>query len=133
MLEKKLTEENNELPLMKGSSSSLWTSGNVFNRVFVDFGDNFVVTDRDRGECKEVRIESATFDGNHLTCKCFSGKRHDLESVDVIHLRSCPDTVHIITVMNPFEFAIDCEVPLPSIPPGDTAVQAKIPQTFHHK
>ena len=106
----------------------------VFSRVFVDFWEYFVVNvSRDGGECKEVRIESATFDGNHLTCKCFSGKRHDLESVDVIHLRSCPDTVHIITVMNPFEFAIDCEVPLPSIPPGDTADQVKIPQTFHYK
>ena len=35
--------------------------------------------------------------------------------------------------MNPFEFAIDWEVPLPSIPPGDTADQIKIPQTFHYK
>ena len=82
---------------------------------------------------KKVRVESATFDGKHLTCKCFSGQRHDLESGDVILFRSCPDAVCKITVMSLFEFAIDCKVPLLPIPPGDTADQVKIPQTFHHK
>ena len=104
----------------------------VFSRVFVDFGDNFVVADRDGEECKEVRIESASFDGKRLACKCFSGQRHDLESGDAIRFRSCPDVAHKITVTSPFEFAIDCEAP-PAIPPGDTATQVKIPQTFHYK
>ena len=92
----------------------------VFSRVFVDFGDNFIVDDisganvsRDSEEYKEFRIKSVTFDGKRITCKCFSGKRHDLESVDVIRLRSCPDPIHRITIMSPFEFAINCEVPLP--------------------
>ena len=93
-------------------------------------GDNFVVTDRDGEECKGVRIESTTFDGKHLTCKCFSGKRHNLESGNAKRFRSCPDPINRITVMNLFEFAIDCEVPLPSIPPGDTAVQVKNPEDF---
>ena len=98
----------------------------VFNRVFVDFWEYFVVNvSRDGGECKEVRIESATFDGKRFACKCFSGKRYNLESVDVILFRSCPDAVCKITVMSLFEFAIDCEVPLLSIPPGDMAVQVK--------
>ena len=100
----------------------------------MDFGNNFwSECYRDGEECKEVGIKSTTFDGKRLTCKCFSGQRHDLESGDAIRFRSCPDAVHTITVMNPFEFAINCEVPLPSIPPEDTAVQVKIPQTFHHK
>ena len=90
----KLIVENNELPLMKGSASSPWTSMVCSTRAFVDFGDNFVVTDRDGEECKEVRIESTTFDGKHLACKCFSGQRHDLESVNVIRFKSYPDTVH---------------------------------------
>ena len=81
---------------------------------------------------KKVRVESATFDGKHLTCKCFSGQRHDLESGDVILFRSCPDAVCKITVMSLFEFAIDCEVP-PVNTSWDTTVQVKIPQTFHYK
>ena len=67
---------------------------------------------RDGEECKGVRIESATFDGKRLACKCFSGQRHDLESGAAIRFRRGPDTVHRITVMSLFEFAIDCKVPL---------------------
>lgn len=104
----------------------------VFSRVFADFGDSFVVADRDGEECKEVRIESASFSGGRLTCKCFSGQRHDLESGDSVRFKSSPQSVHKITVASPFEFSFDCETPL-EIPPGDTATQVKVPQTLHFK
>ena len=34
----------------------------IYELEYPFLGDNFVVTDRDGEECKEVRIESATFD-----------------------------------------------------------------------
>lgn len=102
----------------------------VFSRTFVDFGDSFVVADRDGEECKEVRVESATWDGKRLMCKCFSGQRHDLEEGDFVRFRSCPGSVYKVSVHSPFEFAVDCEATL-SVPPGDTATQVKVPQTLH--
>lgn len=104
----------------------------VFSRVFVDFGDAFVVTDKDGEECKEVRVESASFDGTCLTCKCFSGQRHDLESGDSVRFRSHPESTYKITTKNSFEFTIDCESSL-VIPSGDTAIQVKNPQTLHYE
>lgn len=85
----------------------------VFSRVFTDFGEKFVVIDKDGEELQELVIESISTDSEAVV-KLQQGFKHKFEDGDEITLKevkgmtliadtskSINDTIHKVKVINP--------------------------------
>ncbi|GAM23523.1 hypothetical protein SAMD00019534_066980 [Acytostelium subglobosum LB1] len=90
------------------------SSAGLFGWVFADFGDDFIVYDKNGEEIKETFVASIT-NGNPATVSCMEGHIHGLENDDHIRFREVEGMDELngqtykVTVINPNSFSIDCD------------------------
>eukprot|EP00743_Colponemidia_sp_Colp-15_P004319 GILK01004659.1.p1 GENE.GILK01004659.1~~GILK01004659.1.p1 ORF type:complete len:1074 (+),score=225.12 GILK01004659.1:261-3224(+) len=107
----------------------------LFARIFVDFGDTFVVTDA-TGEEPAMSLVAAITQGNPGVVTCVEDTRHGLETGDTVSFRDvsgmeelndCPPKT--VKVIDPYSFSIDDTTGLSAYARGGYAIQVKQPQT----
>ncbi|MBN3315778.1 UBA6 enzyme, partial [Atractosteus spatula] len=104
-------------------------------RMFCDFGDAFEVSDSNGEEPKEVFVQNIT-QGNPGVVTCMDSKTHGLQTGQCVTFREVNGmselngTIHQITVLSPYTFAIGDTSSLQPYIHGGIVLQIKTPMMY---
>eukprot|EP00743_Colponemidia_sp_Colp-15_P003750 GILK01004046.1.p1 GENE.GILK01004046.1~~GILK01004046.1.p1 ORF type:complete len:1912 (-),score=378.64 GILK01004046.1:123-5405(-) len=107
----------------------------VFSRVFVDFGDSFMVHDKDGEDVHDVMIGDITSENPGIVT-CLAGVKHPFSDGDVVVFREVEGmegingVEHTVTVINRNKFKIGDTSTLPKYVRGGIARNKKLPKQF---
>ena len=110
--------------------------------IFIDFGENHVITDPNGEACKSVMISSILKNSdkeNTFDVHCLDENRHGFESGDyiefkeVVGLEGLEGQNYEISIKGPFSFSITAENISGKYVSGGIASQVKVPKTVSYK